>query len=126
MAAKGTWKYRKLEHTPQVGKDAGTKKYCAIAAYRLRIKDFLFFFLLILSLFFLRMIRFFVHCRGGSKAEFTTTIKLIIEIVDMEEFVASHLQSSLSPVLFPPFHIRTVFYGNMSSHIYLSDILPAR
>lgn len=49
MATKGTWKYRKLERTPQVGKDAGTKKYCAIAAYRLRIKDFLFFFLLILS-----------------------------------------------------------------------------
>ena len=49
MATKGTWKYRKLERTPQVGKDTGTKKYCAIAAYGLRIKDFLFFFLLILS-----------------------------------------------------------------------------
>lgn len=48
MATKGTWKYRKLERTPQVGKDAGSKKYCAIAAYRLWIKDFLFFFLLIL------------------------------------------------------------------------------
>lgn len=50
MATKGTLKYRKVECTPQVGKDAGTKKYYAIAVYRLRIKDFLLLFLLILSL----------------------------------------------------------------------------
>ena len=31
MAAKGTLKYRKVERTPQVGKDAGKKKYYAVA-----------------------------------------------------------------------------------------------
>ena len=31
MATKGTLKYRKVERTPQVGKDAGKKKYYAIA-----------------------------------------------------------------------------------------------
>ena len=31
MATKGTLKYRKVERTPQVGKDAGKKKYYAVA-----------------------------------------------------------------------------------------------
>lgn len=122
MATKGTWKYRKLERTPQVVRMLVPRSTVPSphTGCGLRI-SFSFS-----SLFFLRMIRFFVHCSGGSKTEFATAIKLVIEIVDMEEFIASHLKSSFSPVLFPPFHIRAVFYGNMSSHIYLSDILPAR
>ena len=31
MTVKGTLKYRKVERTPQVGKDAGKKKYYATA-----------------------------------------------------------------------------------------------
>ena len=66
----------------------------------------------------------FLHGRGRGEAELTSTVELVIEIMDVQQFISSHLQPTFSPVLFPPSHVGAVADGDMASHVYLVDVLP--